>query len=148
MTNSNGKTMIDLTIRLETPADHPLVSQINEAAFEQKDEAQLVIALREEGALRLSLVAILEGQLVGHIMFSDLPITHDDQIVDGVALAPMAVLPEYQNKGIGSALVREGIEICQTLGVEAIVVLGHPKFYPRFGFAPKLAALLTSPFKE
>ncbi len=140
--------MNDLTIRLETPADHIGIGQINQDAFKQKEEADLVAALREDGAVRLSLVAELKGRLVGHILFSDLSIERDGHLIEGVALAPMSVSPDHQNQGIGSALVREGIDICNSLGVEAIVVLGHTSFYPRFGFDPKLAEPLSSPFKQ
>jgi putative acetyltransferase len=106
----------------------------------------LVDALRDGGYLRLSLVAERDEQVVGHILFSDLPILTDAGIVPALALAPMAVLPPFQKQGIGSALVRRGLELCREQGHRIVVVLGHPHFYPRFGFSAKLASALASPF--
>ena len=137
-----------MIIRLETPADHIAIAEVNTAAFGQPDEASLVEQLRADGAVRLSLVAEMEGAVVGHLLFSDLPITWKEGTIDGVALAPISVLSDYQNKGIGRALIDEGLDICRTLGVEAVVVLGHPDYYPRFGFGAALAGRLTSPFAE
>lgn len=134
------------TIRHEISADHESVRRINRLAFGQDDEANLVDALRWAGYTRVSLVAEVDGQVVGHILFSDLPILTNTGTVAALALAPMAVLPEHQKQGIGSALVRKGLEICRDQGHAIVVVLGHPEFYPRFGFATKLAEPLTSPF--
>lgn len=129
--------MVDgLVIRIETPADIPGVRAVNEAAFETGAEAALVDALREHGKFVLSLVADLDDELVGHILFTDIvmePRGADDRIL---GLAPMAVLPEWQGNGVGSALARRGIEDCRELGYRGIVVLGHPGFYSRFGFVP------------
>ncbi len=94
----------------------------------------------------MSLVAEQEGRVVGHILFSDLPIITGDGTVPALALAPMAVLPEFQRQGIGSTLVTRGLEACRQQGHQVVVVLGHSHFYPRFGFSPKLAANLESPF--
>jgi putative acetyltransferase len=91
-------------------------------------------------------VAEKDGQVVGHILFSDLPILTDAGTLSALALAPLAVLPEFQNQGIGSALVRRGLEVCKGRGHPIVVVVGHPHFYPRFGFSAKLAARLDSPF--
>jgi putative acetyltransferase len=135
-----------IIIRPETSADHEAIRHVNRLAFGQDDEARLVDALRDGGYLQLSLVAEQAGQVIGHILFSDLPILTDAGIVPALALAPLAVLPEYQNQGIGSALVRKGLDECRQQGHKIAVVLGHPHFYPRFGFSPKLAACLTSPF--
>jgi putative acetyltransferase len=107
-----------------------------------------VDALREGGYVRASLVAEKEKQVVGHILFSDLPIITQAGTVAALALAPMAVLPEVQNQRIGSALVRRGLEVCMEQGHRIIVVLGHPHFYQRFGFSSKLAAHLESPYSE
>jgi putative acetyltransferase len=133
-------------IRPETSADYEAIRHVNRLAFGQDDEAHLVDALREGGYVRLSLVAEQAGQVVGHILFSDLPIITNVGTVPGLALAPMAVLPEFQRQGIGSVLVRRGLEACRDQGHKIVVVLGHTHFYPRFGFSPKLTAHLESPF--
>lgn len=96
--------------------------------------------------MRMSLVAEVAGRIVGHILFSDLPIDTDGSTVPAFALAPIAVLPEFQRKGIGTALIREGLTICRDAGHRIVIVLGHPDFYPRFGFSAKLAEPLASPF--
>jgi putative acetyltransferase len=137
---------MNINIRAETAADLDAIRHVNRLAFGQDDEARLVDALREGGFVRLSLVAEQDGQVVGHILFSDLPIITDAGFVPALALAPMAVLPAFQRQGIGSALVRRGLEVCLEQGHRIVVVLGHPHFYPRFGFSPKLASALASPF--
>ena len=93
-----------------------------------------------------SLVAEEGGRVVGHILFSDLPIVTADGTVEALALAPLAVLPSHQRRGIGSLLVREGLRACREAGHRIVVVLGHPEFYPRFGFSAELAERLKSPF--
>jgi putative acetyltransferase len=133
-------------VRPETTADHEAIRHVNRLAFGQDAEARLVDALRQGGHIRVSLVAEQDGQVVGHILFSDLPIVTNAGTVPALALAPMAVLPECQNRGIGSALVRRGLEVCKEQGHRIVVVVGHPHFYPRFGFSSKLAAHLDSPY--
>ena len=135
-----------LIIRPETPADHDAIRQVNSLAFGQDAEARLVDALRDGGYVRASLVAVKDQQVVGHVLFSELPIVTEAGTVLALALAPMAVLPELQNRGIGSALVRRGLEVCKEQGLQIVVVLGHPHFYQRFGFSSKLAAQLESPY--
>ncbi len=137
---------MSITIRPETTADEDAIRQVNCLAFGQDDEARLVDALREGGFVRLSLVAEQAGRVVGHILFSDLPIITEAGTVPALALAPMAVLPELQRQGIGSALVTRALEACRQQGHRIVVVLGHAHFYPRFGFSAKLAAHLESPF--
>ena len=137
---------MSIIIRPETTADHEAIRHVNRLAFSQDEEARLVDALREGGFVRVSLVAEKEGQVVGHILFSDLPIITGDGTVAALALAPMAVLPELQRQGIGSALVQSGLATCRLQSHRIVVVLGHAHFYPRFGFSPKLAAHLESPF--
>ena len=128
--------MENLTIRIETPTDIPGVRAVNEAAFETGAEAALVDALRENGKFVLSLVADIEGEIVGHILFTDIEMEPGGLEARMLGLAPMAVHPEWQGRGIGSALVRCGLEDCRELGYRGVVVLGHPTFYPRFGFIP------------
>ena len=137
---------MNILIRPETSTDHESIRHVNRLAFGQDDEARLVDALRVGGYVRVSLVAEQTGRVVGHILFSDLPIITGAGTVAALALAPMAVVPELQSQGIGSALVRRGLEACRKEGHRIVVVLGHAHFYPRFGFSPKLAAKLESPF--
>jgi putative acetyltransferase len=137
---------MNLNIRAETAADLDAIRHVHRLAFGQEDEARLANALRDGRYLRVSLVAGQAGQVVGHILFSDLPIITDAGIVPALALAPLAVLPGFQKQGIGSALVRSGLEVCRRQGHRIVVVLGHPHFYPRFGFSSKLAAQLESPY--
>ena len=98
------------------------------------------------GYARLSLVADLGGQVVGHILFSDLPIVTATGTVPALALAPLAVTPSLQRQGIGSLLARQGLEACRLARHRVVVVLGHPEYYPRFGFSAELALRLQSPY--
>jgi putative acetyltransferase len=135
-----------LRIRDETAADHAAVRQVHRLAFGQEEEARLVDVLRAGGFARVSLVAENDGQVVGHVLFSDLPIITPKGTVAALALAPLAVLPACQRQGIGSALVRQGLGLCRERGHRIVVVVGHPEFYPRFGFSSDLARQLQSPF--
>ena len=122
-----------LLLRSEAPADRQPVHALNVAAFRQPDEADLVDRLRQRARPYLALVAEDAGEIVGHIAFSPVAV----QGATGVlGLAPMAVRPDRQRAGIGSALVRAGLAACRDAGAGAVVVLGHPLYYPRFGFAP------------
>lgn len=123
-----------MIIRAEREGDYPHVRRVNELAFGQPGEADLVDALRLAARPYISLVAVEGSEIAGHIFFSPVTIHSGDSVSDAIGLAPLAVLPERQNRGIGSALVREGLEECRRLGQEVVVVLGHPKYYPRFGF--------------
>src|SRR6516164_8102669 len=115
---------MNLYIRQETPADQDAIRHVNRLAFGQEEEALLVDALRQGGYVRVSLVAEQAGQVVGHILFSDLPIITDAGVVPALALATMAVLPEFQRQGIGSALLRTGADECRRCGQRIVVVLG------------------------
>jgi putative acetyltransferase len=134
------------TIRPETAADHPAVRTVLERAFGQPQEAQLVDALRKGGYARVSLVAELAGQVVGHVLLSDLRIVTADGTVPALALAPLSVVPEHQRAGIGSQLARESLRIAKAEGHRIVIVLGHATYYPRFGFSPELALPLASPY--
>ncbi len=124
-----------MLIRGEKESDRSAVHALNVSAFKTSAEADLVDALREQATPVVSLVAERSGAVVGHILFS--PVTLEGNPgLKIMGLAPMAVIPKYQRNGIGSALVRAGLEQCKQLGASAVVVLGHPEYYPRFGFAP------------
>lgn len=126
-----------MQIREEGPADARAIHAVNAAAFPTDAEARLVDALREHGGLLLSLVAEAGGELVGHIAFSPVTVTRTDgSTAAGVGLAPMAVLPRLQRAGIGGRLVAEGLRRLRDAGHRFCVVLGHPDYYPRFGFVP------------
>ncbi|MGH8176613.1 MAG: GNAT family N-acetyltransferase [Steroidobacter sp.] len=128
-------TMDAVMIRPEQEGDRAAVRGVNVSAFDTPVEADLVDALREQARPLVSLVAERNGEVVGHILFSPVSLEgHPDVKITG--LAPMAVKPEHQNKGVGSALVRAGLDHCRTLNFVAVVVLGHPEYYPRFGFLP------------
>lgn len=135
-----------MPVRLESPADYEAIRQVNLLAFANGPEARLVDELRVGGYVPLSLVADNNGQIVGHIMFSDLLIQTSDGIVNALALAPVAVAPNHQRQGIGSSLVSEGLRLCTERGHRIVVVLGHPEYYPRFGFTAKSAEPLICPF--
>src|SRR4029079_10304974 len=121
--------------RAEEQRDWAAVHAVNVSAFETPAEANLVDALRDQAQPLVSLIAEDNGAIVGHIMFSPVSLSgHPALRIMG--LAPMAVVPEHQRKGIGSSLVRAGLEQCRQLGFGAVVVLGHPTYYPRFGFVP------------
>ena len=124
-----------MRIRPETDADRAAIRFVNEAAFGSPAEADIVDALRAKEVELVSLVAARDDAIVGHILFSPvLLVGHAGRKLMG--LGPMAVLPFEQRNGIGSALVREGLLRCKQLGSCAVVVVGHPQYYPRFGFAP------------
>jgi predicted N-acetyltransferase YhbS len=137
---------LDITVRAEGPEDLQAIREVHRQAFGQEEEARLVDALREGGYAHLSLVAEETGQIVGHILFSDLPIVTPTGTVPALALAPVAVLPARQRQGIGSRLVQEGLRACANADHHAVIVLGHPGYYPRFGFSATLAGRLKAPF--
>jgi len=133
-------------IRTETGADLAAVGEVNRLAFGREAEARLVDDLRDGGYARLSLVAEEEGRLVGHVMFSEAVIRTDGGEVGALALGPVGVIPERQGRGVGSALIREGLDRCAREGHRIVVLLGHPGYYPRFGFSAERAENLSSPY--
>jgi putative acetyltransferase len=123
-----------MEIRLEQPEDIAAIHRVNVGAFGRASEANLVDQLRG-GAATFSFVAIAAEQIVGHVFYSPVTIAGvDDALILG--LAPVAVLPDYQRQGIGSGLIRQSLTACARLGGQAVVVLGNPAYYQRFGFMP------------
>jgi putative acetyltransferase len=137
--------MTGLSIVDERPCDEPAIAALNRAAFGGDDEARIVDALRANGGVVLSLVALVADEVVGHIVFS--PVSIDGAPDRAIGLAPMAVLPEHQRRGVGTALVREGLARLTAAGHGAVVVLGHPDYYPRFGFERASRFLLRCAFE-
>jgi putative acetyltransferase len=140
-----------IAIRAETPADIAAIYAVNQRAFVGRvAEPNLVNAnrLSKDFIPELSLVAEENGRVVGHILFSPIYIQTDTRPIPALSLAPMAVLPEYQNHGIGSALVRQGLEQCRRLGHAIVIVLGHSDYYPRFGFSAHAAKDLECPYGD
>ncbi len=127
-----------MLIRHEKRSDIEKIHEVNVAAFETDSEARLVKALRDSDVPYISLVAEVSGELVGHILFTPVALVGEETELTLMGLGPMAVSPAHQNKGIGTELVRAGLERCAELGFDAVVVLGHPAYYPRFGFVPSV----------
>ena len=125
-----------MNIREEQDSDIDGIWQVNAEAFESRSEADLVNELRNSGCTFISLVAETDNKVVGHILFTPVELAGDKNPVKIMGLAPMAVLSDYQSKGIGAQLVKSGLDLCRSLGYDAIVVLGHPGYYPKFGFKP------------
>jgi putative acetyltransferase len=133
-----------IAVRIEQPGDEPGIRETNELAFGAPLEARLVDALRGCDGY-LSLVATRDQRVIGHILFT--PVTIEPPVDRRIAgLAPMAVRPEHQRSGIGGQLIRAGLEECRRHGYEAVIVLGHPEYYPRFGFTPAHTFGLTCEF--
>jgi putative acetyltransferase len=125
-----------ITIRSEQPKDTTAVHAINEAAFGEPTEADIVDTLRNACPDAVSLVAVEDGRILGHIFFTPVVISSEHETTRGMGLAPMAVLPKRQRQGIGSMLVKAGIDAMRKQNCPFVIVLGHPEYYPRFGFVP------------
>jgi putative acetyltransferase len=124
------------TFRSEQIGDEAAIRGLNEQAFGQPNEANLVDALRERSAFVLSMVATDNDVVVGHVLFTEVIVTEADSQFKALGLGPMAVLPSYQRRGIGSGLLECALDKCRELDYHAAVVIGHPEFYSRFGFVP------------
>jgi putative acetyltransferase len=133
-------------IRRERPSDAAAIRAVNLAAFEGTEEADIVDRLRAAGGRQLSLVAEIGDAPVAHILFSEVTVGEAEEATTGMGLAPMAVLPTHQSRGIGSALVRRGLEILRGQGCPFVIVLGHPAYYPRFGFTPAARHGITTEY--
>jgi putative acetyltransferase len=123
-----------VTIRPEQIGDADQIRLVNTRAFGQAAEANVVDTLRQTCPEGLSLVALWLGQIVGHILFTPTILETEESRIGGVGLAPLAVLPEFQGRGIGSKLVEAGLAEIRKAGPPFVIVLGHPDYYPRFGF--------------
>lgn len=132
-----------MIVRPARDADHAAIREVVVAAFGQPDEAELVDRLRADGDALVELVAEEDGEVVGHILFSPMTCEPPAKIA---ALAPVAVKPGVQRGGTGIALNKVGLEACRAAGVEAVIVLGHADYYPRFGFSAELAKGVRAPF--
>lgn len=138
-----------MKIRSATPEDLTAVSGIHRKAFAACDlghngEAELVLALHEDGDAVCSLIAEKEGQIIGHVLFSRMTVEADGQPLRAAGLAPVSVLPDAQQAGIGAALIDAGLAQLKADGFQISFVLGHPGYYPRFGYRAELA----SPYKS
>jgi putative acetyltransferase len=131
-------------IRHARIADHPAIEAVVAAAFGRTDEADLVSRLRTDGDVVFELVAEEDGDIVGHLLFSRL---WADRRELYAALAPLAVRPDRQKSGLGSALVRVGLENCREFGCHGVLVLGDPAYYGRFGFSADAARQVSAPFR-
>lgn len=145
--------MMNINIRQEKENDYKLSESVVERAFENAEHTDhrehfLVAKLRKSDVFvpELSRVAELDGEIVGHIMLTKLLIENEGNKYNSLALAPVSVLPEYMNKGIGSRLIKESLKIAKEMGFKSVIVLGHDKYYPRFGFKPASRWGIKAPF--
>jgi putative acetyltransferase len=137
-----------IIMRPEAATDFQGIKEVNDLAFGQPNESLLVEKLRSHPDFikELSIVADLDGSIIGHILFFPIEINQNLNTYQSLALAPMAVTPDYQNKGIGGQLIRTGLEIAKERGFKSVIVLGHKDYYPRFGFAPAAKWRIIAPF--
>ena len=145
---------MNISIRQEMEKDHKLSEVLVEKSFKDEkysdhNEHVLVAKLRKSDAFipELALVAEFDGEMVGHIMLTKLIIKSDEKESTSLALAPVSVLPQYQNKGIGSKLITQSLKIAENLGFKSVIILGHDKYYPRFGFKPASTWGIKAPFE-
>ena len=140
-----------MQLRQATPADIAAITALHHAAFASTamgyhGEGELVAAIHDDGNALVSLVAQLDGQIVGHVLFSRMAVAADAALLRAAALAPVGVLPELHGTGVGSALIREGLARLTDAAIQICFVFGHPDYYPRFGFNADLAAPFASPY--
>ncbi|WP_300598836.1 N-acetyltransferase [Niabella sp.] len=140
---------MDVLIREEHSADATAISEVNEEAFGRADEANLVDLLRNSSAFvpELSLVAEMDGTIVGHVLFTKIKIIDSfNHRFESLALAPIAVRSSFQRQGIGAALIRAGLHKAREIGYLSVIVLGHETYYPKFGFQPASRWNIQAPF--
>lgn len=148
---------MNFIIRQEQESDYAITERVVKHAFitaeqSDKDEHNLVSRIRQSDVFipELSLVAVNEdkNEILGHILLSKVLIDNDkDQKVESLALAPVSVLPDYQNKGIGESLIKASLKKAKELGFQSVIVLGHPGYYPKFGFAKASLWDIQAPFE-
>lgn len=136
-----------MLIREETEEDHAAIRTLNRMAFRGDYEAELIDKLRSAKLSITSLVALEGNEVIGHLLFSRLSVEIDGRQVNAASLAPMAVRPDRQRQGIGSELIKEGLDQLRKKSVEAVIALGHTDYYPRFGFSANLTQKFVSPFQ-
>jgi predicted N-acetyltransferase YhbS len=137
-----------ITIRPENRNDYKNITLINDMAFGHEKEGLLVEKIRKNKKFKpkLSLVACMGDEIVGHILFFPVDVISETDQFESLTLAPMSVIPELQGLGIGSQLVEQGLAKAKNMGYTSVIVLGHAKFYPKFGFTPASQFNITSPF--
>ena len=135
-----------MTIRAAEPGDYAAIRAMVRHAFGQADEADLVEQLRADGDVLVELVEARDIALQGHILYSPLAIERGGETLACAALAPVSVLPAFQRRGLGKALIEAGNARCREMGLSAIIVLGHPDYYPQLGFSANLTESLNAPF--
>ena len=138
--------MPSLVIRQEQPADIKPIDALAAAAFQRRDEADLIDRLRDDQAIWLSQVALLDEKIVGHALYSPATVTDGPNVHECLALGPLAVAPAYQRQGIGGQLIRSGLRAVQAAGHGLLFLVGHPSYYPRFGFRPAQPLGFTSDY--
>jgi putative acetyltransferase len=139
-----------MIIRQEHKGDFNEVFEVNKLAFGNDSEANLIDLLRQGNTFvpELSLIATMDNKIIGHILFTKIQIINGDKgETESLALAPMAVRPEFQRQGIGGQLINNGLDRARTLNFKSVIVLGHKHYYPKFGFEPTKKWNITSPFK-
>jgi putative acetyltransferase len=140
--------MVMVTIRKEKTGDTQEIRRVNLFAFGREAEADVVDTLRESCPESISLVAVYDNQVVGHILFTPVTVETKTRTIKGMGLAPMAAMPECQRQGIGSQLVKAGLDEIERAGYPFVIVLGHPEYYPRFGFTPASRYRIVSEYQD
>ncbi len=144
---------MEIIVKQEVPRDYKETEDVVKKAFEHMEFADhtehiLVARLRKGDAFikELSLVATSEGRIIGHILFTKLDIVDGNKVYPSLGLAPLSVSPEFQRMGVGKLLMEEGLKRCTDLGYTSVILLGHPSYYPRFGFRKASDFNIRAPF--
>ena len=139
---------MNINLRPETNKDFASIAWVNDLAFKRKAEGKLINELRKLDNFdsRLSIVAEVDGEIIGHILFTPVAIINDGKDYKTLTLAPMSIIPDFQNRSVGKLLVIYGLQIAKEAGYESVVVLGHPSYYPKLGFKPALKWNIIAPF--